>query len=144
MSACSGLGLADGLVHRSRSLGQRRRPTSLGKLSRQFASLSSDRPIPARIILSIICWRMLRGTVHGAVCGGPNAQATVTRIMPYGAFARVADGVEGLVHVSELADRHITDPSEVVRVGEVLPVRIVSVGLARRRLSLSARLADHS
>jgi ribosomal protein S1 len=64
--------------------------------------------------------------------------------MPYGAFAKVADGVEGLVHVCELAYHRIADPSEVTRVGDILPVKIVSVDTERRRLSLSARLADRT
>ena len=48
--------------------------------------------------------------------------------MPYGAFAKVADGVEGLVHVSELAGHRVADPSEVVRVGDVWPTALRSVG----------------
>jgi small subunit ribosomal protein S1 len=70
--------------------------------------------------------------------------ATVTRVMPYGAFARVADGVEGLIHVTELGRARVADPSTPVRVGDVLPVRIVAVDRERRRLSLSARLAERT
>jgi len=62
--------------------------------------------------------------------------------MPYGAFAKVAEGVEGLIHVSELAAHHVADPNEVVRVNDRLPVKVVSIDTERRRLSLSARLAD--
>ena len=75
---------------------------------------------------------------------GQTVEATVTRVMPYGAFARVADGVEGLIHVSELGRERVADPHEVVRVGEVLLVRIVAVDRERRRLSLSARLAERT
>lgn len=75
---------------------------------------------------------------------GQTLAATVTRVMPYGAFAKVADGVEGLVHVSELAGHRVADPSAVVRVGDVVPVKVVSVDTERRCLSLSARLADRS
>ena len=75
------------------------------------------------------------------MCRWAKRSRDVTRFMPYGAFAKVADGIEGLVHVSELADHRIADPSEVVRVGDVVPVKIVSVDTERRRLSLSARLA---
>ncbi|TME90084.1 MAG: S1 RNA-binding domain-containing protein [Chloroflexi bacterium] len=64
--------------------------------------------------------------------------------MPYGAFARVADGVEGLIHVSEIAAERVADPNEAVRVGDVLAVRIVAIDRERRRLSLSARLAERT
>jgi small subunit ribosomal protein S1 len=64
--------------------------------------------------------------------------------MPYGAFAKVADGVEGLVHVSELAEGRVADPNEVVRMGDLLKVKILGVDTERRRLSLSARLADRT
>jgi small subunit ribosomal protein S1 len=69
-------------------------------------------------------------------------EATVTRVMPYGAFARIGEGVEGLIHVSELAQQRVADPSQVVRVGDRLPVKVVSIDKARRRLSLSSRLAE--
>lgn len=54
---------------------------------------------------------------------GQTVGATVTRVMPYGAFARVADAVEGLIHVSELGREHVPDLIAAVRVGDVLPVR---------------------
>jgi small subunit ribosomal protein S1 len=75
---------------------------------------------------------------------GQTVDATVTRVMPYGAFARIAEGVEGLIHVSEIAADRVTDPREAVRVGDVLPVRIVAIDRERRRLSLSARLAERT
>ena len=75
---------------------------------------------------------------------GQTIEATVTRVMPYGAFAKVSEGVEGLIHVSELAANRVADPNEVVRIGDVLPVKIIGVDGERRRLSLSARLAEHA
>jgi small subunit ribosomal protein S1 len=72
---------------------------------------------------------------------GQTVDATVTRVMPYGAFARLAEGVEGLIHVTELGAEHVADPTGAVRVGDVFPVRIVAIDRERRRLSLSARLA---
>ncbi len=77
-----------------------------------------------------------------AVQVGQTVPAAVTRLMPYGAFARVAAGVEGLIRVSELADGRVTDPNTVARVGDEIPVKVVGVDRVRRRLSLSARLAD--
>ena len=73
---------------------------------------------------------------------GTDIDATVTRVMPYGAFVRIEDGVEGLIHVSELASRRVSDPNEVVHVGDRLPVKVVSIDRERRRLSLSSRLAE--
>lgn len=75
---------------------------------------------------------------------GQTIDATVTRVMPYGAFARVAEGVEGLIHVSELGRERVSDPNAATRVGDVVPVRIVVVDRERRRLSLSARLAERT
>lgn len=63
----------------------------------------------------------------------------VTRLVPYGAFVEVEDGVEGLVHLSELADERPANPAEVVEEGEVLPLRIIRIDAARRRLGLSYR-----
>jgi small subunit ribosomal protein S1 len=73
---------------------------------------------------------------------GQTVDATVTRVMPYGAFARVADGVEGLIHISEIASERVGDPTEAVRIGQVRPVRIVAIDRERRQLSLSARLTQ--
>jgi small subunit ribosomal protein S1 len=75
---------------------------------------------------------------------GMDVDATVTRLMPFGAFARVADGLEGLVHVSEIAGHRVADPAEVLSVGQTVRVRIVGIDPDRRRLSLSIRQADRS
>jgi small subunit ribosomal protein S1 len=72
---------------------------------------------------------------------GSEVEATVTRVMPYGAFARVPTGIEGLIHISEIALRRITSPAEVVRPGDAVRVRVVAIDPDRRRLSLSMRQA---
>ena len=72
---------------------------------------------------------------------GTDLDATVTRIMPFGAFARIAEGLEGLIHVSEIAAHRIADPSEIVQAGQTVRVRIVGIDPERRRLSLSMRQA---
>jgi small subunit ribosomal protein S1 len=72
---------------------------------------------------------------------GQIVPATITRLTKFGAFARVEGGVEGLIHISELADRHIANPSQVVSEGENVQVKITSVDVARRRLGLSIRQA---
>ena len=73
---------------------------------------------------------------------GQTVEVTVTRLMPHWAFARVAEGVEGLIHVSELASEAVAEPNEAVRAGQILAVRIVAIDRERRRLWLSARLAE--
>ena len=65
----------------------------------------------------------------------------VTKLVTFGAFARLDGPVEGLVHVSELVDRRITHPKEVVSEGEVVPVKIVRIERERHRLGLSLRQA---
>jgi small subunit ribosomal protein S1 len=72
---------------------------------------------------------------------GTDVDATITRVMPYGAFARVPLGIEGLIHISEIALRRITTPAEVVRAGDLVRVRVVAIDPERRRLSLSVRQA---
>ena len=58
------------------------------------------------------------------------------------AFARVDDGIEGLIHVSELSDRRINNPKEVVKEGDVLQLRVIKIDSARRRLGLSLKRMD--
>jgi small subunit ribosomal protein S1 len=75
------------------------------------------------------------------VSPGQIVPATITRLTKFGAFARVDDGIEGLIHISELADRHISNPGQVVQEGENVQVKITGIDVARRRLSLSIRQA---
>ena len=75
---------------------------------------------------------------------GQTIDATVTRVMPYGAFARLTEGVEGLIHVAELGGEPVADPTGSVHVGDVVRVRIVAIDRDRRRLSLSVRLAERT
>jgi small subunit ribosomal protein S1 len=65
----------------------------------------------------------------------------VTKLVPFGAFVRVDDGIEGLVHISELAERHVDIPEQVVSVGEEITVKIIDIDLDRRRISLSLKQA---
>src|SRR6266487_1401097 len=64
---------------------------------------------------------------------------TVTKIVPFGAFVRVGEGIEGLVHISELSDQHVESPEQVVSVGQQVRVKVVDVDVSRRRISLSTR-----
>lgn len=66
----------------------------------------------------------------------------VTKLVPFGAFVRVDDGIEGLVHISELAERHVELPEQVVQVGSDLFVKVIDIDLDRRRISLSLKQAS--
>ncbi len=66
----------------------------------------------------------------------------VTKLVPFGAFVRVGDGIEGLVHVSELAERHVEIPEQVVAVGDDVMVKVIDIDLDRRRVSLSLKQAN--
>jgi small subunit ribosomal protein S1 len=68
----------------------------------------------------------------------------VTKLVPFGAFVRVEEGIEGLVHISELADRHVEIPEQVVQVGDEIFVKIIDIDLDRRRISLSLKQANES
>ncbi|MDA8303363.1 MAG: 30S ribosomal protein S1 [Actinomycetota bacterium] len=65
----------------------------------------------------------------------------VTKLVPFGAFVQVGDGIEGLVHISEMAVHHVDQPDQVVTPGEELWVKIIDIDLARRRISLSIKQA---
>ena len=63
----------------------------------------------------------------------------VTKLVPFGAFVRVAQGIEGLVHISELAEGHVESPEAVLSVGDSVRVKVIDVDVSRRRVSLSMR-----
>ncbi len=63
----------------------------------------------------------------------------VTKIVPFGAFVRVAQGIEGLVHISELSTMHVESPEQIVNVGDQVRVKVIDVDVPRRRISLSMR-----
>jgi small subunit ribosomal protein S1 len=65
----------------------------------------------------------------------------VTKLVPFGSFVQVGDGIEGLVHISEMSAHHIEAPEQVVTPGEELWVKIIDLDLSRRRISLSIKQA---
>jgi small subunit ribosomal protein S1 len=69
-------------------------------------------------------------------------EGTVTKVVAFGAFVEILPGVEGLVHISELADHHVENPSEVVEPGAKLNVKILEIDEDRRRLSLSIKRVE--
>ena len=75
---------------------------------------------------------------------GQVAPGKVTKLVPFGAFVRVADGIEGLVHISELSGKHVELAEQVVSVGEEVFVKVIDIDLERRRISLSLKQANES
>ncbi|MEZ4446657.1 MAG: S1 RNA-binding domain-containing protein [Polyangiaceae bacterium] len=73
------------------------------------------------------------------LAAGSIKKGTVTRLEPFGAFVALADGVEGLVHISEIAERRINHPREALSQGDQVEVLILEVDPERRRLSLSIK-----
>jgi small subunit ribosomal protein S1 len=73
---------------------------------------------------------------------GQQVTGTVTRLTNFGAFARIEDSVEGLIHISELSDRVIEHPKEVVKEGDTMTLTILRIEPERRRLGLSLKQSD--
>jgi small subunit ribosomal protein S1 len=80
-------------------------------------------------------WKEFERTSQaGAIIDG-----TVTKLVPFGAFVRVAQGIEGLVHISEISHEHVDAPESVLSVGQEVKVKVIDVDVSRRRVSLSMR-----
>jgi small subunit ribosomal protein S1 len=73
---------------------------------------------------------------------GDELEGTVTKVVTFGAFVEILDGVEGLVHISELANHHVENPREVVQPGDDVKVKILEIETERRRLSLSVKRVE--
>ncbi len=136
------LGGADGLVHLSElSWSRVNHPREVLKVGQQVdvyvLGVDRDRK---RIALSI---KRLKpepwSTVEERYEIGQLVKATITKITDFGAFARLDEEIEGLVHISELSEERIGHPSEVVREGEEVDLRIIRIDAARQRMGLSLR-----
>jgi small subunit ribosomal protein S1 len=75
-----------------------------------------------------------RTSTAGSIINGQ-----VTKLVPFGAFVRVAQGIEGLVHISEISHEHVDTPESVLSVGDEVQVKVIDVDVSRRRVSLSIR-----
>src|SRR5687768_5174025 len=73
---------------------------------------------------------------------GDELEGAVTKVVTFGAFVEILDGVEGLVHISELAHHHVENPREVVNQGDKVRVKILEIDSERRRLSLSLKRVE--
>lgn len=72
---------------------------------------------------------------------GAIVDGVVSKLVPFGAFISLGDDAEGLVHISEMATRHVDTPSQVVKVGDTVKVKVVEINAERRRISLSMKAA---
>ncbi len=139
------MGGADGLVHVSEmSWGQVDRPDQVVSLGQELDVyvLRVD-PENKKIALSL---KRLRPepwkTIHEKLAVHDVVDATITKLTNFGAFARVEGSVEGLVHISELTDRVVQHPREVVREGDKVRLKVLRIEPERRRLGLSLKQAD--
>jgi small subunit ribosomal protein S1 len=73
---------------------------------------------------------------------GDELEGKVTKVVTFGAFVEILDGVEGLVHISELAAHHVENPREIIEPGDVVRVKILEIDSERRRLSLSIKRVE--
>jgi small subunit ribosomal protein S1 len=73
---------------------------------------------------------------------GDELEGTVTKVVTFGAFVEILDGVEGLVHISELAQHHVENPREIIQPGDTVRVKILEIDSERRRLSLSIKRVE--
>jgi small subunit ribosomal protein S1 len=73
---------------------------------------------------------------------GDELEGTVTKVVAFGAFVEILDGVEGLVHISELAQHHVENPREIIQPGDPVRVKILEIDAERRRLSLSIKRVE--
>jgi small subunit ribosomal protein S1 len=73
---------------------------------------------------------------------GDTVEGKVTKVVTFGAFVEILPGVEGLVHISELAQHHVENPREIVSQGDLVQAKIIEVDAERRRLSLSLKRVE--
>ena len=139
------MGGADGLVHISEmSWGQVDRPEQVVSVGEELDVyvLRVD-PENKKIALSL---KRLQPepweTIHEKLAVNDVVDATITKLTNFGAFARVEGSVEGLVHISELTDRVVQHPREVVREGDKVKLKVLRIEPERRRLGLSLKQAE--
>jgi small subunit ribosomal protein S1 len=137
------IGGADGLVHLSEiSWSRVKHPSEVLKVGDtvQVYILSIDNE-RKRIALSIKRTQSEPWTRAGDRYQlGQIVEGTITQLASFGAFARIEDGIEGLIHISEMGDERIQHPKEIVSEGEVVQARIIRIDPARKRMGLSLRL----
>lgn len=141
------IGGVDGLVHISQLAHHRvETPSEVvnegDKVKVKVLSIDADKE---RISLSIK--DTLPGpwdTVANTINQGDIVEGTVKRLVSFGAFVEVAPGVEGLVHISQIANKHIGTPQEVLKEGDVVQAKVLDINIAEKRISLSMKELQES
>ena len=141
------LGGADGLIHISElSWGMVNSPEEIVTVGQELDVyvLRVDRD-SMKIALSL---RRMQpepwDTIYDRYQVGDVVTATVTKLADFGAFARLEDSIEGLIHVTELTSAVVTHPKEVVAEGDSIKVKILRIEMERKRLGLSLKQADET
>jgi small subunit ribosomal protein S1 len=139
------LGGIDGLVHKSE--------LSWNKVNNPEAGYKVGEEVEAEVIdinhergrISLSIRRLQPDPWHSTVADfrvGDVIDGTVTKLVNFGAFVRVRDGLEGLIHISELSHQRVAHPGDVVREGQALKLKIISLDSERHRLGLSLKQAE--
>jgi small subunit ribosomal protein S1 len=141
------LGGIDGLVHKSE--------LSWNKVNNPEAGYKVGDEVEAEVIdinhergrISLSIRRLQPDPWHSTVADfkvGDLIDGTVTKLVNFGAFVRVRDGLEGLIHISELSNQRVAHPGDVVHEGQLLKLRIISLESDRHRLGLSLKQAEEA
>ena len=141
------LGGIDGLVHKSE--------LSWNKVNNPEAGYRVGEEVEAEVIdinhergrISLSIRRLQPDPWHSTVADlkvGDIIDGTVTKIVNFGAFVRVRDGLEGLIHISELSHARVAHPGDVVHEGQTLKLKIISLEQERHRLGLSLKQAEEA
>ena len=139
------LGGIDGLVHKSE--------LSWNKVNNPEAGYKVGDTVEAEVIdinhergrISLSIRRLQPDPWHSTVADfkvGDIIEGTVTKLVNFGAFVRVRDGLEGLIHISELSHQRVAHPGDVVREGQTINLKIISLDSERHRLGLSLKQAE--
>ncbi len=141
------LGGIDGLVHKSE--------LSWNKVNNPEAGYEVGEEVEAEVIdinhergrISLSIRRLQPDPWHSTVADfnvGDVIDGTVTKLVNFGAFVRVRDGLEGLIHISELSHQRVAHPGDVVHEGQPLKLKIISLDSERHRLGLSLKQAEEA
>ena len=141
------LGGIDGLVHKSE--------LSWNKVNNPEAGYKVGEEVEAEVIdinhergrISLSIRRLQPDPWHSTVADfkvGEIIDGTVTKLVNFGAFVRVRDGLEGLIHISELSHQRVAHPGDVVHEGQTLKLKIISLDSERHRLGLSLKQAEEA
>ena len=138
------IGGADGLVHLSElSWSRVRHPSEILKVGQEVdVCVLGINPQEKKIALSLKRTQAEPWSQVGDKYEvGQLVRGAITQLANFGAFARIEDGIEGLIHVSEITDERITHPKQIVKEGDELILRIIRIDPQRRRMGLSLRRA---